>query len=144
MADKRVGAALSEAIGAALPEKSALARTPSGTLALLSSAEEAPEEDGPDWYSDSALEPEPEPEPEPELLTEPEQEPELVPTGGGPEPDSAGAVSKVCEVTGVSESDAAAALAACGGDVRQAVERLLELTPRPTAAAPTRSEPPPL
>jgi hypothetical protein len=75
VADERVGAALSDAIGAAAPEKSALARTPSGTLALLSSAEGAPEEDGPDWYSDSALEPEPEPVPEP--LTEPE--PELVP-----------------------------------------------------------------
>jgi hypothetical protein len=79
VADGRVGAALSDAIGAAVPEKLALARTPSGTLALLSSAEGAPEEDGPDWYSDSALEPES--QPEPELLTEPEPEPEpeLVP-----------------------------------------------------------------
>jgi NACalpha-BTF3-like transcription factor/pimeloyl-ACP methyl ester carboxylesterase len=116
VADERVIQAASEAL-----QLSAELVRHFSSLSSVSSAdtlpEEATDEEGADFWvvSDSDLEPEPEPASEEGIPLFPLQE--------------EAAVFKVCDVTKVTQADAKAALAACGGDTRQAIETLLASPP---------------
>ena len=123
-ADERVGVAACEAVGFS----DRLQRKTSLLTSGEAPAGEQGEDEDEDWGVESVSRPEWEPEPEPKAT----------PEGIPPSQLVSEAVRSVCEVTGVTEAHATAALATCGADIHQAVDSLLQphgwcLKQKPTA-----------
>ena len=131
VADARVIAAASAAVQ--LPAELVRQLSALSSVSRTSTLpEEATDEEDADFWevSDSDLELETEPELEPE--PEPQPETELQPASEGIPPFSLkeeAAVCKICDIMKVTQVDARAALAACGGDTRQAIETFLMSPP---------------